>query len=364
MTNVSYSVIFSGEIAEGQDVLTVQQKVSGIFKNKHEIENIFSGKKWTIKKNIDMHSAIKLKAAFEKTGAICSIVPSINESISSQQEIPETISSNATTSAKRNTEDINKIDNETQICPKCQFISDHQDDECPRCGVIYKKAEAPTERSIDINDDQNQSGKKKGTIVDPSLLVNNKMFVYFFITGLFCFALGFIIGKSDLVGNKKEAQVTVKSEAESFENPVDKAFGWGSAPGNVKIEASNIKKGVSINEHGDFTYPTPAVKMAVKNVGKEPLDSFGLNCSFLDIENKRKIDGFGHASGLIEPGWESSSYIYDISGQKYLDVIGSNKPIDFDIKVTIYIETKTGIETLYETVFEPSDLDSLPELEN
>ena len=61
MNNILYSVIFSGEIAEGKDTDVVKKKVSAIFNDKYETEKLFSGKQFTVKKNIDMQHALKIR---------------------------------------------------------------------------------------------------------------------------------------------------------------------------------------------------------------------------------------------------------------------------------------------------------------
>ena len=49
--------------------------------------------------------------------------------------------------------------------------------------------------------------------------------------------------------------------------------------------------------------------------------------------------------------------------QDYLDIIGSNSPINFRVKATVFSETESKDIILYETVFDPTELTSLPELE-
>ncbi|GAI86591.1 unnamed protein product, partial [marine sediment metagenome] len=76
----SYSVIFRGEIAEGQDIEKVKKNLAELFKVKSEkIERLFSDKPAIIKKNVDHTTAMKYKSTLEKVGALCSIVPSPGE---------------------------------------------------------------------------------------------------------------------------------------------------------------------------------------------------------------------------------------------------------------------------------------------
>ena len=81
MEETSYSVIFRGEITEGQDIENVKQNLAKLFKvNSEKIDWLFSGKSVTIKKNADHTTAMKYRAAMEKAGALCSLVPSPGES--------------------------------------------------------------------------------------------------------------------------------------------------------------------------------------------------------------------------------------------------------------------------------------------
>ena len=80
MEKTSYNVIFRGEITEGQDIEKVRQNLAKLFKvNSEKIERLFSGKSVTIKKNADHTTAMKYRAAMEKAGALCSLVPSPGE---------------------------------------------------------------------------------------------------------------------------------------------------------------------------------------------------------------------------------------------------------------------------------------------
>ena len=77
MEEILYSAIFRGKITEGQDIEKVKKNLAELFKvNSEKIERLFSGNPVTIKKNMDHTTAMKYKAAMEKAGALCSIVPS------------------------------------------------------------------------------------------------------------------------------------------------------------------------------------------------------------------------------------------------------------------------------------------------
>ncbi len=74
--DTQYKVVFSGEIAEGQDVESVKADVAALYKvSVEKCEELFSGRRVTVKDNLDAQTAQKYKDVFEKTGAICRIEP-------------------------------------------------------------------------------------------------------------------------------------------------------------------------------------------------------------------------------------------------------------------------------------------------
>lgn len=69
-----YKVVFSGEIAPGQDIDAVKAKVAALYKvSVEQCEYMFSGRSVTIKGDLDYQTAQKYKNVFEQTGAICRI---------------------------------------------------------------------------------------------------------------------------------------------------------------------------------------------------------------------------------------------------------------------------------------------------
>jgi uncharacterized membrane protein len=70
-----FRLVFEGRLQPGQDKEGVRQKLLQLFKqNSAQVEKILSGSYVVIKKNIDHETALKYKAAFERTGALCSII--------------------------------------------------------------------------------------------------------------------------------------------------------------------------------------------------------------------------------------------------------------------------------------------------
>lgn len=66
----TYAIVFKGEILDGADSATVQQKIGAMFKaDTAKLAALFSGKPVAIKKNVDEATANKFVAAFAKAGA-------------------------------------------------------------------------------------------------------------------------------------------------------------------------------------------------------------------------------------------------------------------------------------------------------
>jgi uncharacterized protein YbjQ (UPF0145 family) len=69
-----YKVVFSGEIAPGQNLQQVKTKIAALYKVPvAQCERLFSGQPVKIKENLDYQTAQKYQHAFERTGAVCRI---------------------------------------------------------------------------------------------------------------------------------------------------------------------------------------------------------------------------------------------------------------------------------------------------
>ncbi|MDY0095408.1 MAG: YbjQ family protein [Candidatus Vecturithrix sp.] len=71
-----YKVVFSGELAAGQDLQKVKTRVAALYKVPVErCDHLFSGRTMTIKDDLDYQTAQKYQRLFEQTGAVCYIEP-------------------------------------------------------------------------------------------------------------------------------------------------------------------------------------------------------------------------------------------------------------------------------------------------
>ncbi len=74
MSEELFEVAFEGKIVDEADLQQVKAKVGAMFKaDAAKLEQLFSGKRVVIKKNINQATANKYKAALSNAGAVCEI---------------------------------------------------------------------------------------------------------------------------------------------------------------------------------------------------------------------------------------------------------------------------------------------------
>ena len=88
MSDELFEVAFSGQINDGADLNEVKAKVGKMFNaDEVKLEQLFSGRRIIIKKNIDQQTASKYQAALERVGARCEVIsPSANEAPTSDSD--------------------------------------------------------------------------------------------------------------------------------------------------------------------------------------------------------------------------------------------------------------------------------------
>lgn len=90
MNNDLYEVAFSGVVADDADPVEVRANIGKMFKaDEAKLNQLFSGSRVVIKKNIDQQMAMKYQAAMNKAGAICEVKRvSARPSTSAAQDSP------------------------------------------------------------------------------------------------------------------------------------------------------------------------------------------------------------------------------------------------------------------------------------
>ena len=97
MSSDLYEVAFSGGIADGADPVQVKVNIGKMFKaDQAKLNQLFSGNRVVIKKNIDQQTAMKYQSAMKKAGAICEVKQlTATKSPSTTQATPASLKSSA-----------------------------------------------------------------------------------------------------------------------------------------------------------------------------------------------------------------------------------------------------------------------------
>lgn len=219
------------------------------------------------------------------------------------------------------------------FCSKCGHEQSDANSECLKCGVIFSRISTPAKNKYNCN----------YRILPAAILVGATILVGVF----YCWP-----------NAKNTVRVSARMDADIKEQ-IGRNMGWGKAPSDAEITLVGLVKG-AYQSRGDYRQPVPALKFSIRNEGPSDVPSFGINYSFEDLDNKRKIDGFAVPSGDIKAGWTNKERLYHVVPNRFGELIGGNKPIDFTIKACVWINTESGPLKLYETTYTPEELRNLP----
>ena len=122
-----YRVVFEGEILEGSQVQEVKRALAKLYnKTEDQVEHYFSGKRLTVKKDVDYETAMKYVKAYERAGAVCRV-----EEHETHAGLEQPLMLEKETKQPSQQHDV-------MVCPKCQF-EQATSEECVRCGIIISK---------------------------------------------------------------------------------------------------------------------------------------------------------------------------------------------------------------------------------
>jgi membrane associated rhomboid family serine protease/uncharacterized Tic20 family protein/ssDNA-binding Zn-finger/Zn-ribbon topoisomerase 1 len=141
-----YKLVFDGSIDLSADAEETKDKLAKLFRcGRDRIDKLFLGKTTVLKKDLDHASALKMKEAFERTGAIC--VMEVDQPPAEAVKLcpPEPIApamlrtSTEVPPAPPEQHDFN--------CPKCGHLQ-KKEESCSSCGVIFAKLASLAERDF------------------------------------------------------------------------------------------------------------------------------------------------------------------------------------------------------------------------
>jgi glutaredoxin len=175
MAGQLYRIVFEGEILEGSQVQEVKRALAKLYnKRKDQVERYFSGKRLTVKKDVDYDTAMKYVKAFERAGAVCRV-----EELEPHNGLEQPLMLEKEVEKPSQPDDV-------MVCPKCQF-EQALSEECVRCGIIISKY---SER---FNAPEIER-RKEGFRVEPEqknfklLTISAAILVVFLVIGLYYFS--------------------------------------------------------------------------------------------------------------------------------------------------------------------------------
>ena len=330
-----YKVIFTGKIAKGYILEKVKRNISEYFKlDPAEVDNLFSKTPITVKNNTDHRTALKIKTAMEKAGALCRI-------LKAEKNETKALHGKAKGVVEHKTNEEDMI-----TCPKCGF---HQKktEACPKCGIIFRKFYENVKVS--------KSNPAKGTKTDNYSILNRHserekqdwmpaavlgviltIFLIVFIRSLFLFhaephdprkVLGSISEKLSSVLNKPRSVQNKPKPLKNRPKPVNRktrSVKNKSKPKKIKT----VKAASSLDESGHKTATTVAQKTRVltpvqKN-NSQPANNLIAIYSFSGNANDESGNGnhgtvYGASPVKDRFGNEDSAYSFD-GVNDYVDI--------------------------------------------
>ncbi len=164
MGEPTFRLVFRGDYSLDYDLQEVKQKVSALLKvDQSKVDTLFTGKAVTLKSRLRHEEALRLKAAFDKTGGISYVepMPQIKEQIVSWSNPSDEISPQSRVSPSPAVPE----KQEPFSCPKCGFEQE-QSPSCVQCGVFFHKITAAYEDSRRLEADVKTASATTGPAMD------------------------------------------------------------------------------------------------------------------------------------------------------------------------------------------------------
>ncbi|HEY6838619.1 MAG TPA: rhomboid family intramembrane serine protease [Geobacteraceae bacterium] len=131
-----YRLVFDGTIGLTSDAEETKENLARLFKcGRERIERLFTGERTVLRKGLDHETAVKMKDAFNRTGAICTM----------EEEEPAVASPPPQVAPPMKAELPPEPPPRLFECPKCGHPQE-KGEACEKCGVFFAKLAAVAER--------------------------------------------------------------------------------------------------------------------------------------------------------------------------------------------------------------------------
>lgn len=138
-----YRLVFDGSIAMSSDPDETKENIARLFRcGRDRIDRLFCGSRAVLKRDLDHAAAVKLKEAFDRTGAICIMEAEEGAAGAAQPYSPESPMPRPAAEAPPPPQKRDDFE-----CPKCGHPQE-KGESCGKCGVFFAKLAGLAERDF------------------------------------------------------------------------------------------------------------------------------------------------------------------------------------------------------------------------
>lgn len=141
-----YRLVFDGTIAMASDPEETKENIARLFRcGRDRVDKLFGGDRAVLKRKLDKDAALKMKEAFDRTGAICILEAEETPAAAMKPRVPDP----PPPAAPQTVEEAPPPPpaHPDFACPKCGHLQE-RGESCERCGVFFAKLALMAERDF------------------------------------------------------------------------------------------------------------------------------------------------------------------------------------------------------------------------